>query len=321
MAQDTHTTQTTRAVRNPVAPPTVRKEPANETRQLAELIARFKRQAGMVLMMVSPAMAVAMLATADEKSNRRIIPAWVAKLHRIMDEGRYLLTHQGIAFDSNGTLRDGQHRLSAIIKYGQSVQLFVCFGLAPEAFDAIDLGAKRKAAQMLSINGIPSGSHVAAAVRMMHRIETLGEAIDEHGLGLKAVDIWRQSSILQDALHATHRLHGKCPSSSSAIVAYYEIASKSEHNHRLEEFWDKFCRGHLLDEHDPILLLRRQFETVHRPEGMGGMGQYLWQTTYSAWIIVAWNAWVHRRRRVVWKWSEPHKLPPVDAKAPRGEQA
>lgn len=55
----------------------------------------------------------------------------------------FKLTHQGIAFDENGKLADGQHRLWAIAEANIPVQMYVTRGLPEEAFHGIDMGAKR----------------------------------------------------------------------------------------------------------------------------------------------------------------------------------
>ena len=75
--------------------------------------------------------------------NRKLRLQWVNTLADIITRGEWQVTHQGIAFDENGILLDGQHRLSAIVKSGKPVLLHVTTGLHPEAFKAIDAHAKR----------------------------------------------------------------------------------------------------------------------------------------------------------------------------------
>ena len=75
--------------------------------------------------------------------NRKLRRHWVNILADAINRGEWQITHQGIAFDKNGILLDGQHRLSAIVKSGKSVSLYVMTGLQPEAFKAIDAHAKR----------------------------------------------------------------------------------------------------------------------------------------------------------------------------------
>jgi hypothetical protein len=60
--------------------------------------------------------------------NRRLNKSAIRKLCKDMTAGKYLITHQGIAFDAAGNLLDGQHRLRAIVITGLSVWMLVSRG-------------------------------------------------------------------------------------------------------------------------------------------------------------------------------------------------
>jgi hypothetical protein len=60
------------------------------------------------------------------------------------------VTHQDIAFDSNGVLVDGQHRLAAIIEADLPVEMTVFTDVEPDNFDVLDTGEKRNAADVLA---------------------------------------------------------------------------------------------------------------------------------------------------------------------------
>ena len=62
-------------------------------------------------------------------------------LAMMMERGEWRQTHQGIAFDRDGYLVDGQHRLRAIQLSGTTQRMLVVSGL--ESDDAIDSGIKR----------------------------------------------------------------------------------------------------------------------------------------------------------------------------------
>lgn len=96
-------------------------------------------------MLVTPAMAQEWLDNSNI-GNRRLRAWWAIALAAAMTRGEWILTHQGIAFDQNGRLIDGQHRLRAIIASGQPCMMFVFTGLDPRAFMAIDTGVKRSTA-------------------------------------------------------------------------------------------------------------------------------------------------------------------------------
>lgn len=57
--------------------------------------------------------------------NRNISERVVDKYANDMLAGNWCLTHQGIAFDVNGDLLDGQHRLAAIVKANVPVKMLV----------------------------------------------------------------------------------------------------------------------------------------------------------------------------------------------------
>lgn len=70
--------------------------------------------------------------------NRRVRITHVKNLSRMMKNGDWKTTHQGIAISSNGELLDGQHRLMAIIDAGVTVKMQVASDVEDEAFKVID---------------------------------------------------------------------------------------------------------------------------------------------------------------------------------------
>jgi hypothetical protein len=61
------------------------------------------------------------------KTNRKVSWAAVGALAYDMATGAFVMTEQGIAFDANGGLVDGQHRLHAIIRSGRAQTMRVTF--------------------------------------------------------------------------------------------------------------------------------------------------------------------------------------------------
>jgi hypothetical protein len=85
---------------------------------------------------ITPAMAKAWLE--HNANNRSLNQDWVDLLARAMREGKFDTTHQGIAFDADGNVIDGQHRLHAIIASGVTVRMLVTRGLTGRARGNID---------------------------------------------------------------------------------------------------------------------------------------------------------------------------------------
>lgn len=82
--------------------------------------------------------------------NRPLYRTVVNGIKAAMLRGEYMQTHQGIAFDENGILMDGQHRLTAISELSDgSFPMLVTWGIPREAFKVMDIGLKRSAADAL----------------------------------------------------------------------------------------------------------------------------------------------------------------------------
>lgn len=90
---------------------------------------------------INPLLAQKMLATST--GNRSIRPGYVSDLAQSMKRGEWKVTNQGIGFNSNGCLRDGHHRLNAVIESGATVQMLVTLGLDEDVYMAVDTGLKR----------------------------------------------------------------------------------------------------------------------------------------------------------------------------------
>ncbi|TXH43698.1 MAG: hypothetical protein E6Q97_33780 [Desulfurellales bacterium] len=84
-------------------------------------------------------------------SNRNIRKALVGQYARDMANGKWKLTHQGLAFNCDGTLLDGQHRLRAIVESGVTVQMLVARGVNSEHQLVMDDHAKRSAGDALTL--------------------------------------------------------------------------------------------------------------------------------------------------------------------------
>jgi len=75
--------------------------------------------------------------------NRKMNEEMVERYRRDILAGRWALTHQGIAFDRNGLLVDGQKRLEAIRRSGKTVRMFVFMHQSIAHHEAIDCGKPR----------------------------------------------------------------------------------------------------------------------------------------------------------------------------------
>lgn len=85
---------------------------------------------------VTPEMAKAWLAK-NNVNNRHMRPSVVSRYAFDMKRGEWRLTHQGIAFRSDGTIADGQHRLAAVVMSGCGVWMLVTYGMDEPTVDLV----------------------------------------------------------------------------------------------------------------------------------------------------------------------------------------
>jgi hypothetical protein len=110
---------------------------------------------------VTPELAAEWLA--KSKGNRTHRESSIRMYANDMKNGRWRLTHQGIAFDEQGVLVDGHHRLLAVVKCGIAVQMYISNNVPPEAKANIDTNMVRRATDTYAIvTGEKAGHHQTA---------------------------------------------------------------------------------------------------------------------------------------------------------------
>jgi len=105
------------------------------------------------LQWISPDKARDYLAT--NVCNRACSKAAVKRWSDTMKAGAWRLSSDAIAFDWNGVLINGQHRLNALIATDVTMPFLVAFNFPPESKNALDVGKKRSLHEILTINGYP----------------------------------------------------------------------------------------------------------------------------------------------------------------------
>lgn len=103
--------------------------------------------------------------------NRPVSSSHVARLARTMEAGQFRHTHQGIAFDSNGNLVDGQHRLLAILASNTTQTLHVTRGIPTNSLSSIDCQSRpRTVSDSLAMEGSKHDRQVVALCRVWIRL-------------------------------------------------------------------------------------------------------------------------------------------------------
>jgi hypothetical protein len=106
-------------------------------------------------------------AEATNRPQRHLSPHRVQRFRHDMETGRWELTHQPLAFDPDGILLDGQHRLAALTLAGVPVELTLAWDVDPGTFPLIDSGKGRSAADAIKILGFTDVNALASVCRQL----------------------------------------------------------------------------------------------------------------------------------------------------------
>lgn len=114
---------------------------------------------------ITPTVAADILETRNA-ANRSLKPVKIDQLVHDMEIGQFVLNGESIVFADNGDLLDGQHRLEACRRSGQTIIALVVFGIPPEARGTVDQGVARTTGDILQMDGTEYGNIVAATAKL-----------------------------------------------------------------------------------------------------------------------------------------------------------
>ncbi len=259
---------------------------------------------------ITPAKAAEMLAanTINRPLSRQVVRAFADAMAR----GDWMVTHQGIAFDVNGVLVDGQHRLAAVIEADTPVEMTVFTDVDEGTFDVLDTGKRRNAADVLAIEGEKSSATLATMVRTVWLYENRPDlnwsggaaAVTNHQI----VETLEQHPKLRDFVTVGEQIATATGMLKSAAGASSYLASRVSRRAEMEEWFDGIIEGAGLAKGDPRLVFRRVMfgmaraqpgQTVRRREGREHLALYL----------KAFNAWRGGERVSSLRFSSREELP------------
>ena len=108
---------------------------------------------------------------------RDILGADYAKSRGMTHLADWQFNHQGIAFDVDGKLIDGQHRLEAIVRAdkidpGIQVPIMITWNLPPASNEKIDLARRRNTGTFLAMEGFASSPRLNTILKNIWLYET-----------------------------------------------------------------------------------------------------------------------------------------------------
>jgi hypothetical protein len=246
-------------------------------------------------------------------ANRPLSMRTVREFAAAMRRGEWQVTHQGIAFDTNGTLVDGQHRLAAIVEADMPVEITVFTDVPEGAFDVLDTGKRRNAADVLAIEGEKSAVMLAAMVRTVWLYENRPElnwsggdaGVSNHQI----VTTLEQHPKLRDFINIGEQIsaaNGMIKSAAGAVSYLVTQASRRD----LSPWFDGIIEGTGLTKGDPRLLFRRVM-FAHTRKQAGQPMRRRETREHVTLYLKAFNAWAGGETLTQLKYTPREPVPPV----------
>jgi hypothetical protein len=199
--------------------------------------------------------------------NRPLKARQVERFARAMRDGRWRFNPaDAIVIDRNGQLRNGQHRLQAVIASGVTVEFQMCLGADPELFEVLDTGIKRGGADILAIHGVPQCALINAALRWIGKAQA-ARARAQRGAAYRLVNpevidndqiirLWEKHTGIQDSVRIVDRLIPKRLIPPSVIVwLHYRFTAVNPN--LAATYLDGIATGNAATKGEPEFAVRR----------------------------------------------------------------
>ncbi len=262
---------------------------------------------------ITPGKAVEMLAA--NTANRPLSRSTVRAFAEAMRRGDWLVTHQGIAFDTRGVLVDGQHRLAAVVEADVPVEMTVFTDVEADTFDVLDTGKKRNAADVLAIEGEKSSTMTAAMVRTVWLFENRPDLNWSGGAAgvtnHQIVQSLEQHPKLREFLPVGEQIAAATGMIKSAAgAASYLVAQKSKRA-ELDDWYEGVIDGAGLAKSDPRLLFRRVMFSMARKQA-GQVMRRRETREHVALYIKAFTAWRSGEPITALRFTPREPMPRID---------
>lgn len=209
---------------------------------------------------VTPSLAAAWLER--NTSNRPLRISRVEAHVEAMKRGEWKFNGDPIRFAVDGTLLDGQHRLSAVVKSGIAQKFVVISGLPSDVFPTIDIGSNRAASDILALAGMKNTASMAGGARMFMYWKRNGNpatpATRYQATNTQILEFCKDNELIQRAASYVrgNKFITKFMSPSIGIFIYMAIAEKSES--LAVDFLDAVSAREISTKRDAALLLREK---------------------------------------------------------------
>jgi hypothetical protein len=241
---------------------------------------------------VTPAMARRWLE--GNVDNRRLRETRVVYYARMLTDDEWSLSPDAIAFDDQGVLINGQHRLSAVVVADAPARFIILRGVPAATQEIMDQNLSRSLADQLHRRGISNVHVVAGAVKWLHQMAYTEETGNVHYQDDSVRPSLRE---LLTVFEKNQELIEQAP--TIGRLRYYTKVRPGPTlaiKHRLaqidpdetELFYERWTEGTGLQKSDPIWRLREWCISDARTRHTSGRAP---SYRYVAYVFKAWNLW------------------------------
>lgn len=253
---------------------------------------------------------------ARNTNNRPLSRNTVQHLTGQIQRGEWQLTHQGIAFDEDGVLIDGQHRLAAVVKAGIAVPMTVAHGVPRTAFTVMDTGRKRTGRDALALAGEANTTHLAAALRGLHLYLNAPNSSWSGGVSLTSNDqlltlLEHHPGIREAVLHGAALNRGCRITVTAATIGWY-VTSRERPEIDQTAWQEGVITGARLEPGDPRLTLRNTMLSLAAGKSHRRRDD---SREHLLYYLKAWNAWVEGRNIKLLRRSPNESMPSISRHA------
>jgi hypothetical protein len=234
--------------------------------------------------------------------NRPMVEGNVDKFVKLIERGEFRVTHQGVAFDWNGDLLDGQHRLAAVIETAKSVEIIVGFGYDPKVFDALDGGRKRTVGDVLSLKGEGDPNNLAAAIRFCMSYYETGHPRNITPSAAQTIEFLEANPSIRNSIKPARRVKREFGNSLSLWASLHFIFAQIDAE-GADKFFYNVATGDGLKKSEPEAVLRSRLIT--HLSGKSELGRI----EYPAVVIKAWNLRRTGQTRRLLSWKADESFP------------
>jgi hypothetical protein len=254
----------------------------------------------------------------SNKKNRKVSDKQIRFLVKEMLAGRFLENGESIVFDTNGELKDGQHRLMAIIKSGTWHRIPVVTGVEPKSMATFDTGKSRSAGDVLTLNGFKYCNVLSGLISSINKFglkkskagQNRGESKDEGLTNQQILNYcsdnyhWLENIIVKSQLVYNKQGKTKVLGLKAIAILSYMIGGETPENY-VFDFLNNLCGNSRTADTAPSYLYTKLYNSKINKEPLN----FYWILGMS---IKAYNYFIDGNPAVKYfKFKVNQKLPTV----------